>query len=254
MGLLTTYHSPRSQWEEETDIDYSRASTHYAELSRAALELADWTTSPSIRVLQAVLVTGWRYHHLDARSSSFDGPGRSRLAYRTLLHIAYEHCCALGIDTLQIDPNATIAADAFHPNSTPAMRREFGLRLWFSYLCVETLLSDHQIHRRGPITQSILPGMYTGQLSVPITYSSWSNSSPSDTINRGRSYLISRCSGAILYRSRQSTLPSSTRSNLRPIVATIATGGARSILVGNHAGYGSLSGPVRHYPCGIGKR
>lgn len=43
------------------------------------------------------------------------------------------------------------------------MRRQLGLRLWFTYLVVETLLSDHQYHRQGPITDYLLPGMYTGK-------------------------------------------------------------------------------------------
>lgn len=162
MGLLTTYHSPRSSWEEEADIDYRRASAHYAELSKAALELADWTASPSIRVLQAVLVTGWRYHHLDARNSAFDGRGRPSLAYKTLLHVAYEHCCALNITTLQVDSDATIAPDYVALNASPSMRRQFGLRLWFTYLVVETLLSDHQVDREQSSMDIVLPGMYTG--------------------------------------------------------------------------------------------
>lgn len=166
MGLLTAYHAPSNPWGEAVDSDLRRASAYYAELSKTALELADWTSSPSIRVLQAVLVTGWRYHHADARSNSFDGQGRSCLAYRSLLHVAYEHCCALNIDKLQSDPNATVGNDPSLPNASPAMRRQFGLRLWFTYLVVETLLSDHQFHRQGPITEYVLPGMFTGECTV----------------------------------------------------------------------------------------
>lgn len=164
MGLLMTYHNEgnSSMLPEITD-DLRSSSALYAEISKTALDLADWTSAPSVRVLQTVLITGWRYHHVDARSNSFDGQGRSCLAYKSLLHVAYEQCCALNIDKFQSDPNATFTNDPSLPNSAPSMRRQLALRLWFSYLVVETLLSDHQFHRKGPLVEYVLPGLFTGE-------------------------------------------------------------------------------------------
>ncbi|KAL7003869.1 hypothetical protein EMMF5_006593, partial [Cystobasidiomycetes sp. EMM_F5] len=119
-----------------TAYDESDMAITFLHCSKAALALADWTATPSIRVVQTLCINAWWIQHLDPKASLFEAGPASQ---QTRAMIALAHCKALGLDRLGSTEDSMPQADpAFAPGPS-GLSRQLALRIWHSYTWLECL-------------------------------------------------------------------------------------------------------------------